>query len=71
MGYFEPIEFASFGLLAVAFVSISSPQDEMRKLGYEALGRFKNALEVVISIIMSTIGNMCYKICIKLVSYFE
>lgn len=45
MGYFEPIEFASFGLLAVAFVSISSPQDEMRKLGYEALGRFKNALE--------------------------
>ncbi|XP_057475147.1 uncharacterized protein LOC130763274 [Actinidia eriantha] len=45
MGYIEPIEFASLGLLAIAFVSISSPDDEMRKLGYEALGRFKTALE--------------------------
>lgn len=53
MGYFEPLEFASFGLLAVAFVSISAPDDEIRKLGYEALGRFKNALEVVVSILMS------------------
>ncbi|GMP22619.1 hypothetical protein CsSME_00000555 [Camellia sinensis var. sinensis] len=45
MGYIEPMEFASLGLLAIAFVSISSPHDEMRKLGYEALGRFKTALE--------------------------
>ncbi|XP_074349561.1 uncharacterized protein LOC141689235 isoform X2 [Apium graveolens] len=45
MGYIEPLEFASFGLLAVAFVSLSSPWEEMRKLGYEAIGRFKNALE--------------------------
>lgn len=47
MGYIEPLEFASFGLLAVAFVSLSSPWKEMRKLGYEAIGRFKNALEVL------------------------
>ncbi|XAR52354.1 hypothetical protein NMG60_11020377 [Bertholletia excelsa] len=45
MGYIEPMEFASLGLLAIAFVSISSPDDEVRKLGYEALGRFKTALE--------------------------
>ncbi|THG23194.1 hypothetical protein TEA_016036 [Camellia sinensis var. sinensis] len=45
MGYIEPMEFASLGLLAIAFVSISSPHDGMRKLGYEALGRFKTALE--------------------------
>ncbi|GMP26056.1 hypothetical protein CsSME_00002651 [Camellia sinensis var. sinensis] len=45
MGYIEPMEFASLGLLAIAFVSISSPHDEMRKLGYEALGSFKTALE--------------------------
>ncbi|THG06429.1 hypothetical protein TEA_000719 [Camellia sinensis var. sinensis] len=45
MGYIEPMEFASLGLLAIAFISISSPHDEMRKLGYEALGRFKTALE--------------------------
>ncbi|CAL5434617.1 unnamed protein product [Camellia sinensis] len=45
MGYIEPMEFASLGLLAIAFVSISSPHDEMSKLGYEALGRFKTALE--------------------------
>ncbi|GFZ14740.1 hypothetical protein Acr_24g0009300 [Actinidia rufa] len=51
MGYVEPIEFASLGLLAIAFVSISSPDDEMRKLGYEALGRFKTALEVLLSFI--------------------
>ncbi|XP_052200530.1 uncharacterized protein LOC127806944 isoform X2 [Diospyros lotus] len=45
MGYVEPVEFASLGLLAIAFVSISSADDEIRKLGYEALGRFKAALE--------------------------
>ncbi|CAK9159643.1 unnamed protein product [Ilex paraguariensis] len=45
MGYIDPMEFASLGLLAVALVSISSPDDEMRKMGYEAVGRFKTALE--------------------------
>ncbi|XP_042000760.1 uncharacterized protein LOC121750309 isoform X2 [Salvia splendens] len=45
MSYIEPIEFASLGLLAVTFVSISSPDDDMRKLGYESLVKFKSALE--------------------------
>ncbi|KAL2473589.1 Ribosome 60S biogenesis N-terminal [Forsythia ovata] len=38
-------EFASLGLLAVTFVSISSPDIEVRKLAYEALAKFKTALE--------------------------
>lgn len=46
MSYIEPVEFSALGLLAVAFVSLSSPDDMIRKLGYETLGRFKNALEV-------------------------
>lgn len=50
MGYLEPLEFASLGLLAVVFISIASPSEGIRKLGYEALGRFKNALEVLIVI---------------------
>ncbi|KAM7519592.1 hypothetical protein LguiB_018554 [Lonicera macranthoides] len=45
MGYIEPMEFASQGLLAIALVSISSPDYEIRKLAYEAIGRFKSALE--------------------------
>ncbi|KAK4385950.1 hypothetical protein Sango_2719000 [Sesamum angolense] len=47
VSYIEPIEFASLGLLAVTFVSISSPDDDMRKLGYETLAKFKSALEVI------------------------
>ncbi|KAJ4837428.1 hypothetical protein Tsubulata_012761 [Turnera subulata] len=43
--YIEPMEFAGLGLLAVAFVSMSSPDLGVRKLGYECLGRYKNALE--------------------------
>ncbi|CAN0924953.1 Uncharacterized protein C14G10.02 [Linum grandiflorum] len=46
VGYIDPMEFAGLGLLAVAFVSISSPDVGLRKLGYEALGRYKAALEV-------------------------
>ncbi|KAK2639656.1 hypothetical protein Ddye_027451 [Dipteronia dyeriana] len=46
LGYIEPVEFAGLGLLAVAFVSMASPDDGIRKLGYEALGRFKDALEM-------------------------
>uniref|UniRef100_A0A7N0UWV8 URB1 C-terminal domain-containing protein n=1 Tax=Kalanchoe fedtschenkoi TaxID=63787 RepID=A0A7N0UWV8_KALFE len=45
MGYVEPLEFAGLGLLPMAFVSISSPDEGIRKLGYETLGRFQNALE--------------------------
>ncbi|GLT56603.1 hypothetical protein SLA2020_296340 [Shorea laevis] len=43
--YIEPAEFAGLGLLAIAFVSMSSPDLGMRKLGYETLGRFKSHLE--------------------------
>lgn len=44
-GYIEPVEFAGLGLLAVAFVGMSSPDVGMRKLSYETLGRFSNSLE--------------------------
>ncbi|CAN1172113.1 Nucleolar pre-ribosomal-associated protein 1 [Linum perenne] len=46
VGYIDPMEFAGLGLLAVAFVSISSPDSGIKKLGYEALGRYKAALEM-------------------------
>lgn len=46
MGYIEPVEFSALGLLAVAFVSLSSPDDVERKLGYETLGEFKNVFEM-------------------------
>ncbi|XP_024971204.1 uncharacterized protein LOC112510123 isoform X2 [Cynara cardunculus var. scolymus] len=46
MDYIEPVEYASLGLLAVAFVSLSSPDDEIRKLGYKVLAVFRNALEI-------------------------
>ncbi|CAA0841095.1 Unknown protein [Striga hermonthica] len=45
VNYIEPVEFASLGLLAITFASLSSPDDNMRKLGYEALAKFKCALE--------------------------
>ncbi|KFK29207.1 hypothetical protein AALP_AA7G103100 [Arabis alpina] len=45
MGYIEPVEFTSIGLLAVAFVSMSSADLGMRKLGYENLEIFLDALE--------------------------
>lgn len=48
MGFIEPVEFAGLGLLAVAFASMSSLDVGMRKLGYETLGRFKIALEVML-----------------------
>lgn len=46
-GYIEPVEFAGFGLLAVAFVGMSSLDVGMRKLAYEVLARFKISLEVL------------------------
>lgn len=48
-GYIEPAEFAGLGLLAVALVSMSSSDDRIRRLGYETLGIFKQALEVMLS----------------------
>ena len=47
MGYIEPAEFARLGLLAVTLVSIASPDQELRMLGYECLGAFKKSLEVL------------------------
>ncbi|GMI77626.1 EMBRYO DEFECTIVE 2788 [Hibiscus trionum] len=44
-GYIEPVEFTGLGLLAVAFVSTSSPDLGLRKLAYEVLSRFKISLE--------------------------
>jgi nucleolar pre-ribosomal-associated protein 1 len=46
MGYIEPAEFARLGLLAITLVSIASPDNELRMLGYECLGTFKKSLEV-------------------------
>ncbi|XP_020269128.1 uncharacterized protein LOC109844484 [Asparagus officinalis] len=45
MGYLEPTEFSRLGLLAISFVSISSPDEELRKLGYNCLGKFQDALK--------------------------
>ncbi|XP_020531558.1 uncharacterized protein LOC18448051 isoform X2 [Amborella trichopoda] len=45
MGFIEPMEFSGLGLLAVAFISMSSSDEGIRKLAYDALGRFKTALE--------------------------
>lgn len=45
MGYLDPVEFAGLGLLAIALVSIASPEDGIRKLGYDVLSRFKDALK--------------------------
>nr|XP_043632579.1 uncharacterized protein LOC122603821 isoform X2 [Erigeron canadensis] len=44
MDYIEPVEFASLGMLAVAFVSLSSPDVEIRKLAYTVLTVFRDAL---------------------------
>ncbi|XP_052734716.1 uncharacterized protein LOC108318920 isoform X3 [Vigna angularis] len=43
--YIEPVEFAGSGLLAVAFVSMSSLDNGIRRLAYGTLDKFKNALE--------------------------
>lgn len=44
--YIEPVEFAGSGLLAIAFVSMSSPDHGIRRLAYGTVDKFKNALEV-------------------------
>ena len=45
-GYVEPMEFVRLGLLSVVLVSISSSDEDIRRLGYEALAIFKAILEV-------------------------
>ncbi|KAJ0251447.1 Ribosome 60S biogenesis amino-terminal protein [Hirschfeldia incana] len=45
MEYIEPLEFASLGLLAVAFVSMSSANLGIRKLAYDTLKMFLDVLE--------------------------
>ncbi|XP_024160593.1 uncharacterized protein LOC112167757 isoform X2 [Rosa chinensis] len=44
-GYIEPLEFASLGLLAIAFMSISSRNDKIRSLGYETLETLQDKLK--------------------------
>jgi len=53
--YIEPVEFAGSGLLAIAFVSMSSLDDGIRRLAYVTLDKFKNALEV---------GNRFISLCL-------
>lgn len=48
MGYIEALEFATLGLLAIAFVSLSSANDRLRKLGYGTLGALKDVVEVIL-----------------------
>jgi nucleolar pre-ribosomal-associated protein 1 len=55
--YIEPVEFAGSGLLAIAFVSMSSPDHGIRRLAYGTLDKFKNALEV---------GNVFISLCFLL-----
>ncbi|XP_057433669.1 uncharacterized protein LOC130726425 isoform X4 [Lotus japonicus] len=43
--YIEPVEFAGSGLLAIAFVSMSSPDYGIRRLAYGTLDKLKNVLE--------------------------
>ncbi|XP_018470475.2 uncharacterized protein LOC108842147 [Raphanus sativus] len=45
VGYIEPLEFASLGLLAVAFVSMSSADLGIRKSAYDTLKMFMDVLE--------------------------
>ncbi|KAL5081818.1 hypothetical protein RYX36_010239 [Vicia faba] len=43
--YIEPVEFVGSGLLAIAFVSMSSTDHGIRRLAYDTLVIFKNVLE--------------------------
>ncbi|KAL9254329.1 Nucleolar pre-ribosomal-associated protein 1-like protein [Drosera capensis] len=45
MDFLDSVEFAGLGLLAIALMSISSPDDNIRKLGYEVIGKFMDGLE--------------------------
>ncbi|XP_054820166.1 uncharacterized protein LOC129319197 isoform X2 [Prosopis cineraria] len=63
-GFVEPVDFAKLRLLAIAFVSMSSPDLGIRKSAYETLGIFKNALEcqkrkdvVGLRLLLTTVQN--------------
>ncbi|MED6212919.1 hypothetical protein PIB30_088096, partial [Stylosanthes scabra] len=45
--HIEPVEFAGSGLLAIAFVGMSSSELGIRKSAYCTLDKFKSALEVI------------------------
>lgn len=44
--YIDPMDFSRLGLLGLAFASLSSPNESMRKLAYAVLGRYTQNLEV-------------------------
>ncbi|XP_057843357.2 uncharacterized protein LOC131052770 isoform X2 [Cryptomeria japonica] len=43
--YIDPMDFSRLGLLGLAFASLSSPNESMRKLAYAVLGRYTQNLE--------------------------
>ncbi|GAB2277806.1 hypothetical protein Dimus_012510 [Dionaea muscipula] len=45
MDFLDSVEFAGLGLLAIALMSMSSPDEGIRKLAYEVLGKFRDGLE--------------------------
>ena len=47
-GWMTPDDFVSKGLLALTLVSVSSADEDMRKLGYEILAKYFMILEVFI-----------------------
>jgi nucleolar pre-ribosomal-associated protein 1 len=47
-GWMMPDDFARKGLLAATLVSISSADEDMRKLGYEILAKYLTILEVFV-----------------------
>ena len=70
LGYIEPVEFAGLGLLAVAFVSMSSSDDRIRKMSYETLGLFKHALEVMLCLIVFfLLHSLCACVCMSLLKF--
>lgn len=60
MKYIEPVEYANLGLLAVAFVSLSSPDVDIRKLGYKVVEVLKGALEEVSLVILVKFNCLKY-----------
>nr|KYP52213.1 Nucleolar pre-ribosomal-associated protein 1 [Cajanus cajan] len=58
--YIDPVEFAGSGLLAIAFVSMSSPDHGIRILASDTLYKFKNVLEFFMAI-----SDLLFSICSK------
>lgn len=49
-GFIDTEEFVCLGLLALAITSLSSSEEDMRKLGYKILAKYLASLEVCCSI---------------------